>query len=166
MHISSFLDANAAVWWRHYYTQMKKGLVARPTTWAQMRALMERQFQVFNYETELRDRYYALRQNTSVSAYITKFRALVTEIGDMPQKEAMYHFLKGLKPEIQARTRTQKPVTLEEAMDIADEADRANAHAHRHGGSYKNYSRSNGGGSGPQPMQLGVISPADMQQLR
>ena len=36
-HISSFLEADAAVWWRHYYTQMELGLVVKPTTLLEMK---------------------------------------------------------------------------------------------------------------------------------
>ena len=167
-HICSFLEADAAVWWRHYYTQMELGLVVKPTTWLDMKVLLSQQFQVFNHITEVRDRYYGLRQSGSVSTYITRFRALVVELPNEPEDSKIYNFLKGLKPEIQARTRTHKPQTLAQAMDIADEADRAQTHAHKHGVSYRQIPRPNGGGAGPQPMQLGAISPspADLQQLR
>ena len=166
-HISSFLEADAAVWWRHYYHQMEEELVSKPQNWADMRQLMSRQFQIFNHETEVRDRYQALRQTGPVGAYITRFRALVVELPGETEGSKVYQFLKGLKPEIQARTRTHKPHTLEHAMDIADEADRAHTHAHKGGTPSKVYPRGNGGSS-PQPMQLGAIAPSayDLQKLR
>ena len=166
-HISSFLEADAAVWWRHYYRQMQEGVVLKPLNWADMRQLMSRQFQIFNHNTEIRDRYQALRQTGSVGTYITKFRALVVELPGETEDSKIYQFLKGLKPEIQARTRTHKPQLLEQAMDIADEADRAHMHAHKGTMSSRTYPRTNGG-SGPQPMQLGAMAPSDsdLQRLR
>ena len=55
---------------------------------------------------------------------LRQFRALVVELLDESEEHQVYQFLKGLKPEIQARTRTHKPATLAIAMDIADKADR------------------------------------------
>ena len=101
---------------------------------------------------------------TTVSSYITKLRALVVELPSETEENQIYQFLKGLKPEIQARTRTHKPATLKRAMDIADEADRANMIA------YRGSSRSSGNiqrpqqqqssryiNSQPQPMQIGAV---------
>ncbi|KAL8737361.1 MAG: hypothetical protein Q9190_008117 [Brigantiaea leucoxantha] len=157
-HISNFFEGDAA---------FDRGLIAPPVHWEGLKGVLIGQFQIFNHETDVRDRYSALRQTTSVSAYITKFRALVVEFPGESEQNQVYQFLKGLKPEIQARTRTHKPATLNIAMDIADEADRANYHAYR--GSIQargTAPRQNGSGyasaryganSGAQPMQIGAV---------
>lgn len=169
-HITSFLDGDASVWWRLYCDKMERGLAARPARWSDFKALIVDQFQVFNHITDVRDRYQALKQTDAVSAYITRFRSLVVELPDEPEEHQIYQFLKGLKPEIQARTRTHKPATLAIAMDIADEADRANMHAHRHRSStippttHRKHASSfyprigNGHRGAVEPMQLGAIS--------
>ena len=129
-HIASFFEGDAAVWWRHHCQQQEQGTVPQPRFWKELRELMTEQFQVFNYETEVRDQYVNLRQIGTVSQYVAKFRALVLELPRETEEQKIYFFLRGLKPEIQARTRTLKPKTLARAMDIADEADRANKHAY------------------------------------
>ena len=136
-----------------------------PQNWDAMKKLLIKQFQVFNRETEVRDRYTSLRQQGNVNDYITRFRALVVELPDESEANQIYQFLKGLKPEIQARTRTHKPKTLLEAMDIADEADRANHHAYKttssssHRDRYRDRDRGSryGSSSRPEPMQIGAV---------
>ena len=173
-HISNFLDGDAAVWWRLQCDKYERGLAIMPTNWLEMKFLLVSQFQVFNHETDVKDRYTALRQQTTVSAYITRFRALVVELPEETEANQVYQFLKGLKPEIQARTRTHKPKTLMEAMDIADEADRANYHAYKGASNRSSASGARtrfggGGGTGVQPMQIGAVatapSPEDIQRL-
>ena len=169
-HIASFFESDAAVWWRHYLSDVRAGTVAMPQAWDEMKECIRQQFQVFNFETEIKDRYYALRQIGSVNAYISKFRSLVVELPEETEKNKIYQFLKGLKPEIQARTRTHKPKTLTQAMDIADEADRSNNHAFGLSGKYaKTLAREAAASTfgGPAPMQIGAISSdADQQRLR
>ena len=129
-HIANFLEDDALAWWRLYSEGMDNGTRPRITTWAEMKRVMVDTFQIFNHETNLRDRYEALKQTGSVNEYIAAFRTIVIELEDEPQKARIYRFLKGLKPAIQAATRTHKPTTLEQAMDIADEADRSQLHAY------------------------------------
>lgn len=166
-HISSFFEADAAVWWRHYYAEMEAGTVPRPMCWADMKQLLTQHFQIFNHDTDVRDRYQALRQTGSVSAYIAKFRGIVVELREESETGKLYQFLRGLKPEIQKFTRTQKPRTVSQAMDIADEADRVAQHTQRTAG-FPRHPQRIITGNGAQPMQLGVVapSPAEVQRLR
>ena len=167
-HISNFLEGDATVWWRLQCDKYERGVEIMPQNWAEMKALLVRQFQVFNRETDVRDRYTALRQQGNVNDYITRFRALVVELPDETEANQIYQFLKGLKPEIQARTRTHKPVTLLQAMDIADEADRARDHAYKGSSSASSYrdrdrdryprSHRYGSSGGVQPMQIGAVT--------
>ena len=170
-HITNFLEGDAQVWWRLHCDKMDRGLVHRPANWAQLKTLLVEQFQVFNHVTDIRDQYTALRQTSTVSAYINKFRQLVVELPSEPEDQQIYQFLKGLKPAIQAQTRTHKPATLNIAMDIADEADRSNYHAFRGSSSYnRNGPPTRAGGA--QPMQIGAVSrmqtlpPHEIQRLR
>ena len=183
-HISNFFEGDAAVWWRLQCDKYKTAPAEMPQTWEQLEKLLVAQFQIFNHVTDIRDQYSALRQTASVTAYIAKFRSLVVELPSEPEDQQIYQFLKGLKPEIQARTRTHKPKTLADAMDIADEADRANYHAYHgrdsrtasYGRSAPSYGRS--APQGPTPMVLGaataaaparaaaILAPQELQRLR
>ena len=91
--------------------------------------MMVERFQIFNHQVNVRDKYQALRQTTSVVKYINDFQAFVVELVEEPMESQIHQFLKGLKPSVQASTRTHKPTSLLQAMDIADEADRAAYHA-------------------------------------
>ena len=164
-HITNFLEEDAATWWRLHVAAMEQGVEPRITAWGTLRVMMLERFQVFNHQVDVRDKYQALEQTGSVADYINSFRALVVELHNEPLENQVYQFLKGLSPEIQARTRTHKPTSLIQAMDIADEADRANQHAHkgqvmpRKGGAVVEPAA-----AGPAPMQLGAMSYAEKQQ--
>ena len=129
-----------------------------PKDWSTLRTLLEGTFREVNHDTDVRDRYIALRQTGTVAQYITRFRAAIVELPEETETSRIYWFLRGLKSDIQAQTRTHKPKTLMAAMDIADEADRAGSRAFR-GPRQGNFgpARSVGGGSGPAPMQLGAV---------
>lgn len=174
-HISNFFDSDAAVWWRLQCDRFDRGELMAPTDWNQLKSALISQFQIFNHETDIRDQYSSLRQTASVSAYITKFRSLVVELPNEPEDHKIYQFLKGLKPEIQARTRTHKPKTLGAAMDIADEADRAHYHAYRGAATSTRSAAGTSRGTGPTPMQIGaivrgelnaILQPHELQRLR
>ena len=177
-HIMNFLEGDAATWWRLYCDKMDRGVVPKIVSWAELKQLLVEQFQVFNHITDIRDRFTSLRQTSTVSDYINKFRQLIVELPGEPEDLQIYQFLKGLKPEIQARTRTHKPTTLNIAMDIADEADRANYHAYRGSSRFSSnhFSRPNTsyrGSSTAQPMQIGAVSslpppipPHEIERLR
>lgn len=165
-HITNFLDGDAAVWWRLECEKRDRGeAILFPTNWTELKQRLIEQFQIFNHVTDVRDRYTALRQTGTVSSYITKFRALVVELGDEPESSQIYQFLKGLKPEIQARTRTHKPATLNQAMDIADEADRANYHAYKGAPTARNRA-AGGGGTTSVPMDIGTVRAASRRTGR
>ncbi|KAK9803089.1 hypothetical protein WJX73_010768 [Symbiochloris irregularis] len=160
-HISNFLDADAAIWWRVKCEEFDSGRAQLPQVWTSFKEQIVNQFQLFNHVTDIRDQYTSLRQTTSVSAYVAKFRSLVVELPDEPESVKIYQFLKGLKPEVQARTRTHKPSSLMQAMDIADEADRARQHAYRGApdNSYlDDWSRGPAALAGPTAMEVGTVS--------
>ena len=65
--------------------------------------------------------------------YINRFRELVVELPDESKEQQVYQFLKGLKADIQRVVRPMKPTTVERAMDLADEAERADDQANSGG---------------------------------
>ena len=123
---------------------------------------MVQRFQEVNRITAVRDDYSSLRQRGTVGKYINRFRELVVELPDESEEQQVYQFLKGLKSSTQRLVRTHKPATVELAMDIADEAERA--HDQSYTGGFRNR-RENGSheamdkqsGEGPAPMQLGAM---------
>ena len=166
-HITNFLSDEAAVWWRLYCADVENGRAPMINNWAELKNLMLSRFTEINRIVAIKDRYHQLSQTGSVSTYISRFRELVVELPDETEWDRVYQFLKGLKPAIQANTRTHKPKTLEQAMDIADEADRAIYRANNRGGSraYPN-SGGQGRGNGPKPMDLGAVTLSDQEKQR
>ena len=166
-HITNYLSDEAAVWWRLYCADVENGRSPPVNNWEELKAIMLRRFSEVNRTVAIKDQYSNLRQTGSVRQYINKFRELVVELPNETEWDRVYQFLKGLKPAIQSNTRTHKPSTLEEAMDIADEADRAMYHARSGGYRAAPISqRSQGNNNGPRAMDLGAVGMTESEKQR
>ena len=164
-HITNYLQDEAAVWWRLYCADVENGRAPAINNWLELKTLMLMRFSEVNRTVAIKDQYSNLKQTGSVRAYISKFRELVVELPNETEWDRVYQFLKGLKPVIQSNTRTHKPKTLEEAMDIADEADRAIYHA-RGGGYRAAFANPKQQGNGPRAMDLGAVSLSESEKQR
>ena len=167
-HITSYLTDEAAVWWRLYCADVENGRSPAVNTWMELKAIMLKRFSEVNRTVAIKDQYSNLRQQGTVRSYISKFRELVVELPNETEWDRVYQFLKGLKPIIQSNTRTHKPRTLEEAMDIADEADRAHFHAQRGGFRASSSSQRPQGNNynGPRAMDIGAVTLTDQEKQR
>ena len=95
-----------------------------PVTWDAFKEDIKKQFRNVNAVRLARDKLDKLVQVNSVSTYNDTFVTLLTDIGDqMDDKERLYRYTKGLKPEQQMRVVTANPSTLKEAMEIAHNID-------------------------------------------
>ena len=170
-HITSYLADEAATWWRLHCANIDNGAARPITTWAELKVEMLARFSEINRITAVRDKYTSLRQTASVGEYINRFRELVVELPDESEQQQVYQCLKGLKSGVQRMVRTHKPQTVEVAMDIADEAERAHYLSHRGGFNYDSGSAAATEGAaynGPAPMQRGalMLSPEDRERCQ
>ena len=66
-----------------------------------------------------------LRQRTSVTDYANQFSGLLLEVPHMHPADAIYQFVKGLKPQIRLHVELQRPSTVNDAMRLAQATDSA-----------------------------------------
>ena len=150
-HAVSFLMGAARTWWR---AQEASG--SPPTTWATFQTAFLEAFQTLDAKRIAWDSMENLRQRTSVTDYANHFSGLLLEIPHMHPADAIYQFVKGLKPQIRVHVELQRPPTVNDAMHLAQAADSAVYHtrpAYLDNGptpppTYQ----------GPQPMQLGALT--------
>ena len=119
-HAVSFLIGAARTWWR---TQEASG--SPPTTWTTFKAAFLEAFQTLDAERIARDNMENLRQRTSVTDYANQFSGLLLEVPHMHPADAIYQFVKGLKPQIRLHVELQRPSTVNDAMRLAEAADSA-----------------------------------------
>ena len=120
-----------------------------------------------------------LHQVKSAASYSHRFAELLIEIGSsITEESALRAYLKNLKPAVSIQTRLQAPLTVVDAMKLAEIADNAiweASRTDRPAARPMNSSSSNGRGrappgppsrtparpanyTGPQPMELGALS--------
>lgn len=85
-----------------------------------MKAALLGYFKPADYAYKARQALSKWRQHADVTAYIVGFSERYTACSDVDEAEALFRFLDGLQPALQAWVRTQKPTTLQEAMQSAE----------------------------------------------
>ena len=113
-HAVSFLIGAARTWWR---AQEASG--SPPTTWAAFKASFLEAFQTIDAERMARDRMENLKQRASVSDYANQFSGLLLEVPEMHPADAVYRFVRGLKPQIRLHVELQRPTTVNDAIRLA-----------------------------------------------
>ena len=160
-HAVSFLIGAARTWWR---AQEASG--SPPTTWPTFKAAFLEAFQTLDAERIARDNMEDLRQRTSVTDYANHFSGLLLEVPYMHPADAIYQFVKGLKPQIRLHVELQRPATVNNAMRLAQAADSALYHTQT--ACHVNRPTPSPLYLGPQPMQLGALTrrpPTERQRL-
>ena len=94
-HAVSFLIGAARTWWR---AQEASG--SPPTTWTTFKAVFLEAFQTLDAERIARFNMENFRQRTSVKDYANQFSGLLLEVPHKHPEDAIYQFVKGLKPQI------------------------------------------------------------------
>ena len=165
-HITNYLGDEAAIWWRLYYQRVERGEAAAPVTWWMLKELMLGVFTEVNRDTMVRERFARLAQKTTVARYNAEFQAIILELPDIPDQQQVFHYLRGLKSQVQLHTRTHKPQSLMHAMMIADEADMAIYTSQRGKPAVEHVRGSGSRSNGPVPMQTGAVSLSPDEKAR
>ena len=124
-----------------------------PDTWEAFRDKVRTEFIPKESVDRAVDKLRALRQKTSVNAYLNEFRNIVISIPGISNDEKLDKFVSGLKPEVLLEVRKNRPADFENAAQIALTVDSALFSMNR-------YYQSNfvaGPSSGPQPMDIGNV---------
>ena len=122
-HAVLFLMGAARTLWR---AQEASG--SPPTTWSTFKAAFLGAFQTLDAKRIAWDSMEILRQRTSVTDYANRFSGLLLEIPHMHPADAIYQFVKGLKPQIHVHVELQRPPNVNDAMRLTQAADSAVYH--------------------------------------
>lgn len=149
---ASLLRDNAAIWWRNHVLQSNLGMEERIKAWTTFSKALQDQFRPINAIKIARDKLASLHQITSVHEYSFQFRTLVLEIPSMSEEEKIDRFVRGLKPQTRREVDLREPMTLNDAIRIADRFDVI---------SYKPWSQQYpvrpSSNTGPVPMEIDAI---------
>lgn len=147
LYASTFLTETAAVWW---YTLVQANTV--PTTWTQFKDKIISEFVPDDHVRRSRDRLRKLKQNSSVSKYLSDFRNICLTVPGMTDGEMWDRFCTGLKYDVRLEVMKSSVTTFEEAAKIALRVDSAIWGVTSQVGTSNNETIAT---QGPTPMEIG-----------
>lgn len=122
-YLVTLVEGEAAIWFRYHYPIS----VADTLTWEEVRNSARAYFTPPNKDRRLQDEWAALRQTSTVSAYISRFSSLAMQISaigsEIPDSMLLDKFIRGLKPKTRTELELKDPRTLHEAWRLADRYD-------------------------------------------
>ncbi|XP_010544438.1 PREDICTED: uncharacterized protein LOC104817059 [Tarenaya hassleriana] len=118
-HAPTYLRDLAQLWWRRVLADQGRG-DRRVDTWAQFKAELRRHFVPTNAIDEARTRFRRLRQTGSISDYIREFFALLLELNDISDRDALFHFKDGLKEFARLEVNRRDSQTLNDAIAVVE----------------------------------------------
>jgi Retrotransposon gag protein/Zinc knuckle len=72
-----------------------------------------------NHQQNLRDRWFNLKQITTVADYVTEFKAIRLQL-NVTDEEGLDKFVRGLRHDVRREVLVRGPTTITDAIDIAD----------------------------------------------
>jgi hypothetical protein len=119
--VSTLLRDEALLWYRSSYDKWDP---ATPLTWEILRTAMRKYFAPPNEDRRLQDEWANLRQQGTVSEYVSVLNALAMRIPELSERQVLDKFIRGLKPKTKIEVELRDPKTPEEAYRLADRFDR------------------------------------------
>ena len=116
-HAPTFLRDAAQLWWRRKYADQSGNAIH---SWEQFKAELRKHFVPHNAEIESRGKLRRLRHTGSILDYVKEFTTLMLEIGDLPEKEALFQFKDGLKDWAKIELDRRNVQTLDDAIAAAE----------------------------------------------
>jgi hypothetical protein len=123
LHAASVLSDGALAWWESL------GVAAQPATWTALCDAMRKQFQPVDSADAALDSLAELKQGrTSVQAYASSFRTLMTRAGLKGDRAQVRAFMRGLREQrIKDELNVANPTTLDAAIERAVRMDATSA---------------------------------------
>jgi Ty3 transposon capsid-like protein len=159
---TSFLSDDAATWWNHV-----KYSDDRPLTWDDFKEGITNHFESSRKVDDAHENLLTLRQEGSVSRYVSSFQTQLHLFGDMVERDKVLYFKRGLRTYIQAHVRVQDPQTLSKAIKIAESADlgpkdhrfshRNDRYSNPSNSHHTSTSQAGPSSRGPTPMEIGNV---------
>jgi Retrotransposon gag protein/Zinc knuckle len=124
---STFLVDAASTWYQAWEAAFEDFIrVSRPDnmsiSWDDFVTHLTNNFKPPNYLQSLRDKWFNLQQTTSVSHYVSDFKAIRLQL-NVTDDEALDKFVRGLKHDVRREVVIRGPTSLEEAINVADRYD-------------------------------------------
>lgn len=161
-YAGSLLAGIAADWWQAHLIELGFPTSPIAISWDQFSVALSRKFIPVLDVEHAKDKLRECRQRTSAARYVEEFEELRQNIGD-GSHDFLHAFIYGLKPEIKAQVRLQRPSTLQDAQTCAIETDdilfssrRPKAPPAQTQGQYTNGAQRRYG-SAPSPMELDMV---------
>lgn len=151
-YMPSFLGGQALVWFQSACTQIKSQSRGPFETWDSFLDELQKQFLPPNHQQSLRRQLRRLQQKGSVQAYISEFREIVSQIGNMSEEDKICFFTEGLQHQARNELFYRSPSTLDEAISIASSFTGSKIPIHE----IKTYQAPQE--SDTHPMELGALS--------
>lgn len=125
---TAFFDAFAAEWWRNRMDNSRTGQESPIVSWEQFVKLMEKSFvpTEARVDTQVQKLKEVLRQTETIPVYIMAFLSQAKQLENSNEAEKVCQFIQGLKPKPSAYVRTLNPLTLAEAINLAEKWEQAN----------------------------------------
>lgn len=166
-YAAGYLSGAALTWYRLHLAEVARGAAVPFLTWSDFRNALITRFTPISPERTAREKLSILRQRNSVRAYAQEYNLCMLELADMSEKDRIFRFLEGLKPDVRIHVELQNPNTLAEAVELAIKADSLVWQVKKGNSGFKPTPFiPRGGGprypganqfSGPSPMELGAM---------
>lgn len=158
-YAAGFLADAALTWHRMYLADVARGVVQEYSSWAVFRDALITRFTPISPERTAREKLATLRQGKSVRAYAQEFNLCMIELPEMNERDRVYRFMAGLKPEVRIHVELKNPATLAEATQLAIQTDSILWQVKKgpnlvERGTFRQATHQN---TGPAPMELGTM---------
>ncbi|KAK1930430.1 hypothetical protein P3T76_014101 [Phytophthora citrophthora] len=116
--ISSNLGKSVLNWYRAFIADCER-LQVHPT-WPLFKRQLRTRFRPKDFEYDLRERMFRLKQRENIHDYVSKFQDLLSQTElSISELEKRFFFQNGLREETAKKIKEESPSTLQEAIEIA-----------------------------------------------
>lgn len=119
---ASLLEGAAQTWWR-FACEQAGAHMHELMVWGTFETLLVDRFRAVNATRHARDKLACLVQKGSVHEYVRQFQELVMQIPGIDHAEQLDRFVRGLKTQTRREVIMREPLTLDEAIRMADRYD-------------------------------------------
>ncbi|GMJ01033.1 hypothetical protein HRI_003772500 [Hibiscus trionum] len=116
---SIYLTDHDLLWWRRRCSDEKCGGTS-VQAWDEFQTEFKNQFYPGDAEREARFKLRHLKQEGSIRDYVREFRELQLQIPDLSEKDALFHFMDGLKPWVCTELDRRDVKELSKAIVVAE----------------------------------------------
>jgi hypothetical protein len=106
-----------------HLADVARGVARAYANWEEFKAALITRFTPISPERTARQKLTTLKQGRSVRSYAQEFNMCMIELPEMSERDRVYRFLEGLKPEVRIHVELRNPSTLAEATEWAIQTD-------------------------------------------